>query len=223
MAQCPSCQTELNDDFGIVDCPSCGAALFLEMDGQVRRRDASALNEEPQAQRVVREDSFTPTEDVGAGFDEAPGFDPTHVLQEIPGEEPGFAESVPFPSDEFAPEAPMEPLPPMALAEAEPPAGGSVLSDLAAFGNSQDSAGREGPYFYDMVIFGIDSADIRRDVQDALTDQLFLWDAEALLKQLNLGQLNMPRMTSVKAALVVQRLTGLPVRIRWTQHALAEA
>lgn len=32
---CPQCQTELEDDFGIVDCNSCGAVCSVDLDGGV--------------------------------------------------------------------------------------------------------------------------------------------------------------------------------------------
>ncbi len=165
MAKCPSCQSELNDDFGLVDCAQCGAALFLEMDGEVRLRDGSA-----------------PIEEVA-----------------------------------------LNPAPPVLMGEPEPIEAQDLLHDLEEFGNSQIAGGLEGSYFYDVVISGIDSADLRKEVQEALTDRLFLWDAEVLLREVKLGELLIPRMNSVKAAMVVQRLTGLPVKIKWTQHALTQA
>lgn len=34
--KCPDCQTDLEDDFGIVDCKSCGAVCSVDLDGEVQ-------------------------------------------------------------------------------------------------------------------------------------------------------------------------------------------
>ncbi|MCB0366067.1 MAG: hypothetical protein H6624_17935 [Bdellovibrionaceae bacterium] len=47
---CPVCQSQIADDFGLINCPSCGASLFIEMDGQVRAYETNAIDsDEPPA------------------------------------------------------------------------------------------------------------------------------------------------------------------------------
>ena len=36
MLQCPSCDTTLDQDFGMVTCQNCGAVLIIEISGDVR-------------------------------------------------------------------------------------------------------------------------------------------------------------------------------------------
>ena len=36
MALCPSCQNELPDDFGLIECGNCKAPLIIQMDGAVQ-------------------------------------------------------------------------------------------------------------------------------------------------------------------------------------------
>jgi hypothetical protein len=36
MAQCPFCQTDIGDDFGLIECSSCHKVSFVEIDGQVK-------------------------------------------------------------------------------------------------------------------------------------------------------------------------------------------
>ncbi len=36
MVQCPSCDTKLDEDYGIVTCPSCRAVLMIDVEGDVR-------------------------------------------------------------------------------------------------------------------------------------------------------------------------------------------
>ncbi len=97
------------------------------------------------------------------------------------------------------------------------------MKDLADYGNSQVSSAREGAYSYDLSIKGIDSADLRTAIKEALTDPLFLWDSEALIREARQGELKISKVTAVKAAIIVQRLKGLPVDIKWVQHGLFEA
>lgn len=39
MISCPKCNANLEDDFGLIQCDSCGASLFIGMDGDVRAHD----------------------------------------------------------------------------------------------------------------------------------------------------------------------------------------
>lgn len=94
------------------------------------------------------------------------------------------------------------------------------MSDVAAFGNSVTSQGREGMLRFNLHISGIDSADIRVLVRDALMDERFLWDAEKIISEMVDGQLSLKEITAVKSALLVQKLRAVPVEIRWEQYAI---
>lgn len=202
MAQCPSCQGELPDDFGLIDCSHCAAGLFIEFDGSVRLRESEGSLAVPPPLEVQNQSAEPVPQDYETPVIESPVF--VMETEEIKEEEVAA-----------------EGLPPMAVAQA--PSSDQVLEDLVAFGNSQESTGREGAYFYDLMISGIDSADLREEVKEALTDPLFLWDVEAMIRTMQLGELVLRQVTSVKAALVVQRLTSLPVQVKWVQHAITEA
>ena len=41
MSNCPSCQTLIDEDFGLVTCHGCGATLFVELDGSLRANEES--------------------------------------------------------------------------------------------------------------------------------------------------------------------------------------
>lgn len=53
MVQCTQCNSELDEDFGLVTCQNCGAQLLIEMDGQVV--DASSSQPEGQSSLDVNE------------------------------------------------------------------------------------------------------------------------------------------------------------------------
>ena len=52
MLQCPACDTNLNQDFGMVTCQNCGAVLIVEISGDVRM---SADNENPHSDEQLDE------------------------------------------------------------------------------------------------------------------------------------------------------------------------
>lgn len=210
MAHCPVCNTPLNDDFGLVDCSQCGTGLFIEFDGSVKRREeGQSTASSPRAMRVdIPEAEIPPPIERSS-----PSYQ--RLISE---EKPSHSES----SDSLSSEAEMDftQAPEVLIPEADPPA--ESLSDLADFANSEQSSAREGAYTYQLLISGVDTSDLRNAVKEALTDPLFLWDVEGLLKGLTNGDLQLTELTPVKASLVVQRLGTLPLQISWVQHALVE-
>lgn len=98
----------------------------------------------------------------------------------------------------------------------------SDLRDIADFGNSEISQGKDGFIVYDLTISGIETKDIRIAVRDALTDKKFMWDADNLIRGSRGGVLKLTQLNPVKASLVVRRLKHLPVQVSWEQHAIVE-
>ncbi len=195
MAQCPVCSTELKDDFGLIDCPGCGASLFMEFDGQVLRRDERGGEAPPP-------------------IGEPPHYDQPEIEPEIDDKTyvtgSSGTEAIPF-----------RPAPAMVMPE--PSAVSPVLDDLGTYANSSASGSRDGAYHYDLLISGIDSSDVRNSVREVLNDALFLWDVDPLIRSINNGELKLAQVTAIKAALIVQRMSELPVKIKWAQHALVLA
>jgi hypothetical protein len=99
----------------------------------------------------------------------------------------------------------------------------SDMSDIADFGNSSASQGREGLLRFDIYLSGIDTADIRQEVLGALDDAKFLWDAQKILAGVQMGELTLKGLTAVKAAVFIQRLRAIPIEIRWEQYAIHQA
>lgn len=73
MAQCPACQTKLNDDFGLVNCPGCGAVCFIDLDDNVTLQNedfqsldleaAGNTNEVFDASETLEDDGFAVEEE----------------------------------------------------------------------------------------------------------------------------------------------------------------
>lgn len=184
MAQCPHCQASLPEDFGLIECASCGAQVFLEMDGH-------KSSEEELLRRV---DSIIQGEHSGNIMIDTEAEHKTTVVENA--ENGGGVE----PSLATAPD----------------------MADVAQFANSAVSAGHDGALYYRVFVEGIDTQEIKQNLKDILADRKFLWDAEALLRQVKLGILVLDHVTPVKTSLLVQRLQDLPLNVRWEQHALSE-
>ena len=245
MPQCPVCQSEISDDFGLIDCPQCKTPLFVQMDGSVQSMGSggevsNAGYEEPAQDNiadVLVDEALLPAEDLISA--EAPSEEPMMELSEEPVTE-DFGQS---PSEEVAlePEAPVE----EALAEEAPveeaPAESSVddidafldddpipspvvpvtpISDMSQLANTTETDAQTGSIRYNIAIAGIDTAEIRKEFRELLSDRRFLFDVDAVLKSIRSGRVRMQNVTAVKAILLIQRLRGLPVNVQWEQHVV---
>lgn len=98
---------------------------------------------------------------------------------------------------------------------------GVFADEIAAFANAPTNF-TEGPLHYDLTIEGIDTADIRGEIREALVDRKFVWDVDAILRTTENGRLHIRGLTAVKAVVLIQRLAYLPVHVSWEQHAIFE-
>ena len=229
MAQCPNCSASVSDDFGLTECESCHAQLIVHMDGQVEFSDPNAV--------AAAVDESTP--DLGAyeepayeepAFEE-PAYEET-PYEETPYEETPVEESSPYlggaEADAVEPAPPVEeeynfdePEPPINAPQAEAQGNGSPdLSDIAKFGNSEASGGRDGALRYNLRVTGIDTVDVREAFREALTDRKFVWDTDEILRSIKSGECAIENISSVKAHVLITRLRQLPVEVEWEQYAI---
>lgn len=104
--------------------------------------------------------------------------------------------------------------------EASPQYGLEDMSEISDYGNSEVSQGREGAYQLTIVISGIDSKDLRDDLYAAIEDSRFLWDEQAIINSAKNGVVKIKGVSTIKAAILLQRLRGLPLEVRWEQNAI---
>jgi len=116
---------------------------------------------------------------------------------------------------------PMDPAPEIYTAPASEDSSDQALGDLEAYGNTEVSSATEGRLCYDLSIDGIDTSELRAAVKEALTDRLFMWDADQLARNIHGGSLKLEKISPVKASVLVNRLIGLPIRIEWVQHVVS--
>lgn len=96
------------------------------------------------------------------------------------------------------------------------------LSDIARFGNSEISGGRDGTLRYNLIIEGIDTADVREAFREAITDRKFVWDIDQILRSVRNGKVQIHNVAPTKGYILISRLRGLPLRIRWEQYAIQQ-
>lgn len=97
------------------------------------------------------------------------------------------------------------------------------LSDIAQFGNSESSGGRDGTLRYILYISGIDTSDVRMAFREALTDRKFLWDTDQILRSLKNGHVRIENVSATKAHVLITRLRNMPVKVRWEQYAIHQS
>lgn len=230
MPSCPFCQTELPDDFGLIDCSGCDASLFIEMDGSVRSNESEPeepASEEPAAvvepagedyNFELSEDSQEsppePPPELDPGEEEFPS-EPVSFDEPVASEEESMEETMDEPMEENAEFA--EPDSPL---EVPPPVTDSFESeDISNLATAIDQRGTLDGLRYNLEISGIDTSDLRREVFEALLDKKLGWDTEEVVNSIEAGVLELKSVTAVKAQVVVQRLKVLPLKIRWEQYA----
>ncbi len=96
------------------------------------------------------------------------------------------------------------------------------LSDVAAFGNSEMSGGRDGTLRYNLIIEGIDTVDVREAFREAITDRKFVWDIDQILRSVRNGRVQIHNVAPTKGYILISRLRGLPIKIRWEQYAIQQ-
>jgi hypothetical protein len=233
MAQCPVCHAQIADDFGLTECENCAAQLIVHMDGRVEHSGAQVPQEAPAAESEAPADDpadadFLPEPqpepmfeaeaeaEAEADFAEEPIADEEStgdgesLVNEPAVGEPSSEE--PFAEEPFT-EEPQVYRPPVAADSPD-------LSDIADFGNSEATVSREGGLRYDLIITGIDTADVREAFREALTDRKFLWDTDAILRSIRHGEVRITNVSASKAHTLISRLRALPVKISWEQYAI---
>lgn len=226
MAKCPNCQADLPEDFGLIECASCAAPLFVELDGEVR---VSGLNPAtPGISHPPRAFDLGEAEE-GGESSEPPPLESSFMKKidmRLVDDQGRVDNPEPIPMDAPEPiEVDADPTHAVAQEQESEEVSVSVagLGDVAAYGNSEISRGQDGGLFYNLRIEGIDSSELRSLVKEILQDRKFLWDSEALMKSIRMGTLVLRDITPVKASLLVQRLHDLPLQLIWEQHAIHEA
>lgn len=96
----------------------------------------------------------------------------------------------------------------------------SDFSDVADFGNTNTSVG---PLSYVVVIDGIESSHLLKQLKEAMTDSRFGWDVAALIAGMAGGRLILTGLSPAKASVLINRIKYLPFKISWRQDVLSSS
>lgn len=218
MPICPICHSEIRDDFGLTTCDSCGASLFVEMDGSVVSSENPAVSD---GDRSGAESYPDAPEGIGVvGELVAPIYEQVQVEPEPPGQDKSQVqlEENAYPAFDFDDPASSE-------SEVEGGSGeeDSPFADVIEFANSDSPQTKSGLLTYRLLISGVDTAELRNALKEALTDRRFLWEADEIMRRIKNGALELENLPAVKALILVNRLSQYPLEIEWFQQALHQS
>jgi hypothetical protein len=94
----------------------------------------------------------------------------------------------------------------------------SDFSDISDFANTNESAG---PLSYMVIIDGIETSHLLKQLREAMTDSRFGWDVQALLSKMGGGRLILTGLSPAKASVLINRIKYLPFKISWRQDVLS--
>lgn len=94
----------------------------------------------------------------------------------------------------------------------------SDFSDVTDFANNDLTAG---PLSYVVIIEGIDSSLLVRELREVMTDSRFGWDANELLTHISAARLVLKDLSPAKASVLINRIKYLPFKISWRQDVFS--
>mgnify|MGYP003393972942 FL=1 len=96
------------------------------------------------------------------------------------------------------------------------------LREIQDYGNSEVSVGKDGQFVYDLRIGGIDSQEIKKMVEESITDKRLSLNIKGLMKSIKGGVLEIRRINAIKTSILVNRLKSLPVTLHWRQNVITQ-
>jgi hypothetical protein len=195
LTPCPQCHSaiEISDQhFGtIFTCPMCQAVFFIGWDGQPEAPQMSESSPAPEPQ-VPIDSPLPPTSEVESS---------AAVMAN-----PAWDQPLDLGAEAIAP-------PPVLSVDSS-----SNFQDVVEFGNSPQM---EGPLTYTIFIQGIEIADTREKLREALSDSRLGWDATDLIRKISNGSLMLADLSPAKASVVINRIKYLPIEVTWRQNLLS--
>ncbi|MGE3973669.1 MAG: hypothetical protein AB7F59_03995 [Bdellovibrionales bacterium] len=228
MANCLKCSAQLDGDFGMETCPSCGEINFLDADAPA---DAPAdVSSAPKPKKnefsVLVSGNPSHEEARSSGEDRERAGGMNEWLADEPGIEPltpaiePLESPVSAPFEEETKTGSHAQVRPATTATAMDAPAEPNIEEIADFGNDISSNAADGFLYYDLKVAGIDSKEVRQSVLNALLDKKLGWSQATLEKKIENGTLSFSGLNPMKASQIVKKLRFLDVQITWTQKPL---
>jgi hypothetical protein len=240
LAQCPSCNAEIHEDFGLVVCGSCGASFMLDMDGE-HQNQQEQQNQEIELITESQEGNLqgqmpTPipiqeiefNEDAGIKIDSQIGieeesisdstFEPVTPLNSENMNTDDINENINENINEQNEELHIQNEDFFLTNEPTPLNTEQTMEEVTNFANSEISSAKNGIYIYTLRIDGIDNGEIKNHIYNVLKDSRLKLNSEELIDTIKNGHLTIRNLSPVKAFVVINGIKRLPLDIYWEQH-----
>jgi hypothetical protein len=203
MVQCPECGKNVEADFGMTTCASCGAVFMVEIDGSVGSQSPEYEQNESQIYENHESENPDYIENLNESVISDEGLDAPSVEPEVsPEVEQNAAEEEGEYNEDF-----FEPT----LDDKNDPL------EVQRFDQASASELSDGEFLYDVTVKGLDSVDLKKDVLAALADKRFSLVKEEMRKNIRQGELLLSDLNPVRAMLVVLKLQEFDVEVEWRQ------
>lgn len=184
MGKCPRCGNKIQAEFSLVTCSQCGLLVSVDFDGNVTSAEEPSENDSlpqpPKAQPEVEienpvfaetfptEDSNTNASASAADYSEFESPVRYYENEEMPAELESES------SDEAT-------NPGWAQPESLGIEGDNAFQEIVDFGNSPLSSSKMGGVLYSIKISRIDTIELKKELQEQVSDKKFLWNSDELI------------------------------------------
>lgn len=207
MAVCPKCQAKFDSSELLATCPSCGALVPLNMQGEFEEPPVPSAN----------------FQDLSQAAEQTPAVDAFNAkeINEPSNQEVGFHFN--FQNEQELESSQTAPLQNTEIENNQSSFDNNMSSNdlqdfaITDYANSQISGAQSGAFVYNIKISDIDSKEIKDMLLEALDDSRFGWDAHVLVSQIKSGELMLNQISAVKSSVLVSRLKSLPLQVSWQQ------
>lgn len=223
MNKCPECSTQIEDSFGLVECPGCKKILFADFDGSLKVHEENSVVA-PMEQETVSfgEEVFEAApllEQSSESFNEdwsAPPLDELDPAVESRPEETPVVEEAQL-ENIVASAGDVVVEDPVVVPSEEAPASEDMIEEINQFANSEVSSLKDGSLTYSVTIKNIDTEDIKDEILEVLRDKRLNIDIKGL--KFSLPTLELKNLNAVKASVIVSKIKHLPVDVEWKQRS----
>lgn len=207
MNQCPVCSSEIQDAFGLVECPSCHKILFADFDGTLKVHEEGSASEDVPVHELTEE---TSDEDFNTNWNLVPESRPPSLDALDPVVEVEASQDFTDIEEESVPQE--EP--------SEPKENLNAIEEINRFASSEESSLKEGNLTYSLTIKNIDTQELKDEILAVLQENKLGIDTKNL--KFSLPTLELKDLNPVKASVIVSRIKHLPVDVEWAQKSIIE-
>jgi len=196
---CPNCQTELTDDFGLVDCKSCGAVCSIDLEG-------NATVQGDELEQVPEEEVFEEAVETEVVVEEElVAYDAPEEIAESPVENEIFEEPVVV----------------AAATAANALSGEDFLRELEVF--AEEAASDEGHIYYDFHVAGLESRSIKESFIETLADSRLEISEESVREILGeSNEFTLMQVSLLRLTVIHKRLLTLDLDMSWSLSEVQE-